>query len=384
MMLIEATCNQVNQFGGYTGMQPVDFVALVNRIAAEEGLPNEKIIFGGDHLGPNPWRREGASLAMAKAKEMVAAYVAAGFRKVHLDASMGCADEPAALDDALTAERAAQLAKAAEIAAAAIGGPLPEYVIGTEVPPPGGADHALSAVEPTNSAAARYTIDVHREVFLKHGLSDAFSRVIALVVQPGVEFGNENVVFYDRSKARALSQLLDCEPALIFEAHSTDYQRQSDLRHLVEDGFSILKVGPQLTFVLRETLYGLDLVASDLLPDYGHRPLLQTMERLMLVEPENWLNHYGGSEACRRVQRHYSLSDRIRYYWNKSDAESAVANLMNALRGAVIPATLFRQHLPSFEGFAGKPLDPNLLLLAAVERTLEIYHRACAKEPKQV
>jgi len=131
-LLIEATCNQVNQFGGYTGMQPADFVALVRRIAVEEKLPVERIIFGGDHLGPNPWRSEDAEHAMAKAEAMVAAYVAAGFRKIHLDASMGCAGEPAALDDATTAKRAARLARAAETAAKAAGGEAPLYIIGTE------------------------------------------------------------------------------------------------------------------------------------------------------------------------------------------------------------------------------------------------------------
>ena len=212
-LLIEATCNQVNQFGGYTGMQPADFVALVRRIAAEEKLAVERIIFGGDHLGPNPWRSEDAEHAMAKAEAMVAAYVAAGFRKIHLDASMGCAGEPAALDDATTAKRAARLARAAERAAATAGGEAPLYIIGTEVPPPGGANHVITEIEPTSFAAARHTIDVHREIFLKEGLADAFSRVIALVVQPGVEFGNENVVIYDPARARGLAPLLDQEPA---------------------------------------------------------------------------------------------------------------------------------------------------------------------------
>ena len=58
--LIEATCNQVNQFGGYTGMQPADFVRATLAMAGEEGLPPEMVVFGGDHLGPNPWRKESA------------------------------------------------------------------------------------------------------------------------------------------------------------------------------------------------------------------------------------------------------------------------------------------------------------------------------------
>lgn len=52
-VLIEATSNQVNQFGGYTGMQPADFRDFVYAIAREVGFPLERLILGGDHLGPN-------------------------------------------------------------------------------------------------------------------------------------------------------------------------------------------------------------------------------------------------------------------------------------------------------------------------------------------
>lgn len=376
-VLIEATCNQVNQFGGYTGMRPRDFVTLVGKIAAEEGLRRDRIILGGDHLGPNPWRSEPAETAMAKAEGMVAAYVEAGFRKVHLDTSMGCAGEPVALDDALTAARALRLAKVAERTAASVGGEMPVYIVGTEVPPPGGAHHVITELEPTGVEAARTTIEVHRRLFRDAGLADAFSRVIAIVVQPGVEFGNENVVLYDRAKAKDLSAMLDDEPALVYEAHSTDYQGRRPLKELVEDGFAILKVGPELTFALREALYGLDLIAGDLLPDYPPRNLKAVLERLMLEKPGNWRGHYHGTEAEERVQRHYSYSDRIRYYWNQPEAEAAVAQLMAALDGRCVPAPLFRQHLCRFEDRAGRPLDPQALLVAAVQHVLDDYRYAC-------
>ncbi len=193
-VLIEATCNQVNQFGGYTGLKPRDFVALVEKIAREERLPRDKVILGGDHLGPNPWRAEPAEVAMAKADDMIAAYVEAGFRKLHLDTSMGCAGEPVALDDATTAGRAVRLAAVAERCAASSGDEPPVYVIGTEVPPPGGAHHVITTLEPTGVDAARKTIALHRTRFDAAGLGKAFDRVLALVVQPGVEFGNENVI----------------------------------------------------------------------------------------------------------------------------------------------------------------------------------------------
>ncbi|CAN7727396.1 D-tagatose-bisphosphate aldolase, class II, non-catalytic subunit [Rhizobium sp. LjRoot258] len=376
-VLIEATCNQVNHLGGYTGMTPSNFACLVRKIAAEEGCLEHLVVLGGDHLGPNPWRDRPAEEAMAEAQKMVAAYVDAGFRKIHLDASMGCKGEPVALDDETTAHRAARLAAVAEDRARAAGGAMPVYVIGTEVPPPGGADHALSTIEPTAAAAARETIDVHRRVFEKAGLQEAFTRAIGLVVQPGVEFGNHNVILYDHSKIDELKSVLADEPQFVFEAHSTDYQGTHPLTALVEDGFPILKVGPELTFVLREALYALDSIASDLLPDYGQRPLYAAMEELMLDQPGNWSRHYHGTDGGRRWLRHYSLSDRIRYYWTSPEAQNAVRRLCEALRGQSVPLPLFWQHMPAAQDFADAPLDPEQVLIWRVTRSLADYHAAC-------
>lgn len=375
--LIEATCNQVNHQGGYTGMQPADFAALVSRIAAEEGCPQDQVILGGDHLGPNPWRDMDAEQAMTEAQAMITAYVEAGFRKIHLDASMGCRGEPAALGDEVTAIRAARLAGAAEAAARLSPLPKPVYVIGTEVPPPGGADHALSAIEPTAASAAANTIAVHRRVFAEAGLQDAFARAIALVVQPGVEFGNHNVVKYDPAASAPLTALLRQERQFIFEAHSTDYQGLQPLSDLVRNGFQILKVGPELTFVLREALFALDLIASDLAADYGSRPLYAEMEDLMASEPGHWKRHYGGTVHDQRLLRHYSLSDRVRYYWTHPRAVAAVERLLAALKGKMAPEPLFWQHMPAAAHFAAAPLDPEALLIWRVTQSLSAYHEAC-------
>ena len=50
-VLIEATANQVNQYGGYTGMLPADFYQFVMKLAAAAGVPAQQIILAGDHLG---------------------------------------------------------------------------------------------------------------------------------------------------------------------------------------------------------------------------------------------------------------------------------------------------------------------------------------------
>lgn len=104
----------MNQFGGYTGMQPADFRDFVYNIARTVGFPAERIILGGDHLGPNCWQDEPAAVAMEKSIDLIKAYVAAGFSKIHLDASMSCADDPVPLDHGVVAERAARLCQAAE------------------------------------------------------------------------------------------------------------------------------------------------------------------------------------------------------------------------------------------------------------------------------
>jgi D-tagatose-bisphosphate aldolase class II non-catalytic subunit len=378
-VLIEATCNQVNHEGGYTGMTPADFRAFVLEIARQEGFDPAKLILGGDHLGPNPWTRLPADQAMDKACAMVAAYAAAGFTKFHLDASMTCADDPATVPDAVIATRSARLAAVAE--AHAVGEP-PVFVIGTEVPVPGGALEEVETLIVTSPAAAKSTVDLHRQSFAAIGVPDAFSRVVGLVVQPGVEFGNENVIAYDPEGARALVDCLSNLP-MLFEAHSTDYQTPTALSDLVQDGFGILKVGPGLTFALREALYGLDRIADEILPNRGE-PLRDMMERLMLEKPGQWARYYTGSAAHQRLQRHFSYSDRIRYYWSDPIAKDAVARLLMAFGTSALPETLISQYLAAAwpEVMTGRtaPVAPSLLR-AAVARTLAPYFTACAERP---
>lgn len=378
-VLIEATCNQVNQDGGYTGMTPADFRDFVFNIADRVRYPRDRIILGGDHLGPNPWKHLPAAQAMEKADVMIAAFAAAGFTKLHLDTSMGCEGESVALADAVTAERAARLAAVAE--AHCKGSHAPVYVIGTEVPVPGGAVDGLDHLQITEPASVAATYEIHRRAFDAAGQSDAFSRVIALVVQPGVEFGHADVIHYAPEKARALSAALLDLPTVIFEAHSTDYQTEDGLRQLVRDGFSILKVGPWLTFALREALYGLDAVADVMDGKSPQNRLMQTMEAVMQATPTNWAKYYHGSESDLWMQRHFSYSDRIRYYWPDPVAESSVEALRSRLSGRAIPAPVLRQYLPAVPASSSADIDS--LLLAAVQSVLATYHAAISDRDGQ-
>jgi D-tagatose-1,6-bisphosphate aldolase subunit GatZ/KbaZ len=377
--LIEATCNQVNHQGGYTGLTPVAFRDQVHRIADQVGFPRQNIVLGGDHLGPSPWRHLPAEAALAQAEAMMAAYVAAGYKKIHIDTSMGCQGEPDHLSDSVTAERAARLAVIAE-AVAADTSTAPRYVIGTEVPVPGGAAAEIVHLEVTRPEAVAATLEAHRRAFAAAGAEAGFEAVIALVVQPGVEFDDRNVVVYRPERARELSAALGEMPGLVFEAHSTDYQPPESLARLVGDGFAILKVGPGLTFALREALYALDQIAAALDPGWCEHSLMATMEGEMLANPGYWQSHYRGEPGSQRVLRHYSYSDRIRYYWASPASQEAVQRLLDRLTVTDIPEPLISQFLPKlYPRVASGAVDPvpRTLALEAVRDVLRVYAAAC-------
>ncbi|EAU9998643.1 tagatose-bisphosphate aldolase subunit KbaZ [Salmonella enterica] len=380
-LLIEATSNQVDQFGGYTGMTPADFRDFVCQLADSLGFPQSELILGGDHLGPNRWQNLPATQAMANADDLIKSYVAAGFKKIHLDCSMSCADDPVPLIDEIVAERAARLAKVAEETCQQHFGKSDlVYVIGTEVPVPGGAHETLTELEVTTPEAARATLEAHRYAFEKQGLDAIWPRINALVVQPGVEFDHTHIIDYQPQKATELSKMVETYDMLVFEAHSTDYQTPQSLRQLVKDHFAILKVGPALTFALREALFSLAAIEEELLPAKACSGLRHVLESVMLDRPEYWQNHYHGDGNARRLARGYSYSDRVRYYWPDSQIDGAFERLVRNLADEPIPLPLISQYLPlQYVKVREGDLNttPRELIISHIQDILQQYHAAC-------
>ncbi|MCE5188691.1 MAG: class II D-tagatose-bisphosphate aldolase, non-catalytic subunit [Eubacteriales bacterium] len=348
-VLVEATANQVNQFGGYTGMQPKDFAVYVRALADKTGFPQDRLFLGGDHLGPLTWSAEPEAEAMAKADVLVEAFVRAGFSKIHLDTSMRLANDPAdqPLRDEVIARRAARLCAVAERAAKE--NEKPVYVIGSEVPVPGGAtenEDSLTVTPPENLDA---TISAFRAAFHGAGLDDAFARVIAVVVQPGVEFADNTIIAFDAGKARKLTDHAKTLP-FVLEGHSTDYQPANLLAAMRRDGIAILKVGPALTFALREALFALESMEKELYPFSprgGYSCFSSVLEQKLMQQPKYWERYYHGSEGELAFARRFSLSDRCRYYLEDEQIKTAIARLVSNINAKAIPFGLISQYFPA-------------------------------------
>jgi D-tagatose-1,6-bisphosphate aldolase subunit GatZ/KbaZ len=385
-LLIEATPNQVSPFGGYTGMAPAEFRTYVLDMADTAGFPRNRISLGADHLGPVAWTNEPAEAAMAKAERMARECIAAGFSKIHLDPNPPCADDPpSGLSPETVALRTASLARATEAAVNDLRDPYPRplYVIGTEVPAPGGdlADaDGLAVTRPDDLAE---TIELTRTHFRSAGLETAWDRVVAVVVQPGVEFGDTAVAVYRPDRAAALSAFHDRLPGrMTYEIHSTDFQPPEALKNLVRDGFTLLKVGPCLTFAFREAVFALAHIESEWL---GGRKgvklsnIRETLDRVMLENPDHWRSHYTGLPEEQRWMRAFSYRDRIRYYWRHPAVLSALSQLRETL-SCPIPPGLIRQYFPDLypDIEAGRHgADPDTLTRRRIEAALTPYRDAC-------
>lgn len=388
ILLIESTSNQVDQFGGYTGMKPADFVSYVYAIADKAGFNKEDLLLGGDHLGPNAWQKENAEPAMAKARELIQEYIKAGYQKIHLDASMFLADDKGdrhkALADEVVAARAAELAKVAEETHKEFrkGDPKPVYIIGTEVPIPGGAQEAEECVHPTSANDAAKTIAVTKAAFEKAGISDAWSRVCAVVVQPGVEFGDDQVFHYNRAQAKGLSSAILKYKGLVYEAHSTDYQSGTGLASLVDDHFCILKVGPWVTFGYREALFALSSIEEEMLAPRGIETshLKETLEKVMLAEPKYWQKYYPGDANEQAYKRKYSFSDRSRYYWPNEELQGSIKKLISNLEKYPATLALLSQYLPNQYNAVSEGIiknNVNEILINRTQDVISLYAKAC-------
>ena len=324
---------------------------------------------------------------MEKAKTLVRLFVEAGYRKIHLDTSMKLGDDPAdeALSDEIIARRGVELYRVCEEAYQKIkknnpDARRPDYIIGSEVPIPGGAQEEEDTISVTKPEAVQKTLEAYETAFKEAGLPHAMESVIAVVTQPGVEFGDDEVFQYDRQAAKDLVGFIDTIPDIVMEGHSTDYQLKERLLEMVEDGVGILKVGPAVTFALREGLFALSAIEEALFEEEDRANFPQVLEDVMLASPGNWQKHYHGDEKALLLKRKYSLSDRSRYYLTTKEAVNAINKLLSNFENQVIPMGLLHQYMPlQYEKVIRNTLqaDGRSLVMDYVQNLAQDYRYAC-------
>lgn len=372
-VVIEATCNQVNQEGGYTGMNALDFFNWITSLSAEYGVSSDNIILGGDHLGPNPWRHLPPEDAMEKAEVLVKEYAAAGFRKIHLDASMSCGGEPTPSFE-LVAQRAARLCKIAEEHS-----PHREelfYIIGTEVPIPGGETDDMDELAVTSVQRLNDTIETHREAFEREGLSHVWPKIVSVVTQPGVDFSHTAVHRFAPEKAGQLATAINGIDNLSFEAHSTDYQPTDALAELVNKHFFFLKVGPELTFKMREAVFSLLQIEEHIIGEQDRSGLKQAIDHAMSDNSDHWTPYYRGDEDVVEQLKYFSYSDRIRYYWTVPGVRQALDKLFSNLNSKALPETIVSQYFQDRDfGTLGVPAEQ--LAADHIAQCIGRYYKAC-------
>ena len=206
----------------------------------------------------------------------------------------------------------------------------------------------MQSVSATRPADCKKTLASFEQAYIYTGLEEAWKRVIGLVVQPSVEFGDSDIFVYARGKAADLTGSLKNWPQGVFEGHSTDYQPREALRAMVEDGIAILKVGPTLTFGLREALFSLEMMEKELY--FGRSchfsDFQEVFEQAMLDQPANWQKHYHGDAFERHFARKSSYSDRARYYLPDSKVDESIGILIRNINDVPIPLTLLSQYMP--------------------------------------
>jgi len=310
---------------------------------------------------------------MDKAEVLVKDYAAAGFRKMHLDASMACGGEPTPSFE-LVAERAARLCSVAENNSPHADELI--YIIGTEVPIPGGETDDMDELSVTSVDRLKETIDTHRDAFDRAGLAGVWPKIVSVVTQPGVDFSHTAIHRFEPDKASDLSSTVKGFENMTFEAHSTDYQPTDSLAELVQKNFFFLKVGPELTFRMREAVFALALIEKHLLPVNKRSSILRELDRAMDENNEHWTPYYRGSPERINQLRHFSYSDRIRYYWTVPGVKNELEKLFYNLNSTDIPETIVSQYFPERE-FGSLTAAAEQLTTDHIALCIDRYYSAC-------
>jgi D-tagatose-1,6-bisphosphate aldolase subunit GatZ/KbaZ len=317
-ILIETTSNQVNQHGGYSGNKPKDFIRKMNNLAKKMQFNKKNIFYGGDHLGPLPWKLSNSSVALKKSIELVNLYIAAKYQKIHIDTSIECNDDKTLTNKEvfLRAQYILKKLKNKRIIKNTF------LVFGTEVPLAGGNNN-----KKIKSTMFKKIIDEYNNFSKLLKFENLPIKNFGLVIEPGMKFMHKNVT-KPYLKNFKLKKLFSKKNNFFYEAHSTDYQSFITLRNLVKNNFKILKVGPELTFNLLKSFLFMEKVEKK---KYSKRSnFKKTILDEMFTSDQYWRDYFKNvskKELKKNIINSYY--DRTRYYLDNKKVLNSIKVLEN-------------------------------------------------------
>lgn len=306
-ILIESTSNQVNQFGGYSKLKPSEFKRKIEKLSKNNLFPKKNIIFGGDHLGPLPWKKLDKKIAMNRAKNLVKLYFNSKFNKLHIDTTIKLKNDKT-FNKEIIKNRSKKL----------LSNLNNKYtkklilVLGSEVPPAGGG-----------MIKRKYNKNLENEIISEiHLYKKIFKDLkvknkLNLVVDPGLSF-NDTKVFKSKNNVlkflKKISKLMNVE----YEAHSTDYQSLLELKKLVKSNFKFLKVGPELTYNFTNAILKMSKIEKKYTKN--HSDIKNIILKTLKQNKKNWMDYYNRADINKVLIGKF---DRLRYYWNDINIKKA-------------------------------------------------------------
>lgn len=311
--LIESTSNQVNQFGGYSKNQPKDFIKKMHGFIKSFKINKKSIYFGGDHLGPLPWKNNKSSIALKNSIKLIDLYLKANYQKIHIDTSIQCKDDKFITDKIIFArteyilKNLTNKKKLNKIF----------FVFGTEVPFAGGNDKKKFKITKNNKIITDY------QNFSKLLNSEKLSsKDFALVIEPGMKFKN-NSITKPNFKSFEVNRKFSKKNKFYYEAHSTDYQDPETLKKLVNNNFKILKVGPELTYNLIKSFLFMQEIEKFFLRRKSN--FQKIIIKKMLFNNFYWKDFFKrGSKKKLEKNLLNSFYDRARYYLCNNDVINSI------------------------------------------------------------
>ena len=359
-LLVESTSNQVNQFGGYTHLKPIQFYKKLKILAKKIKFKNNFYI-GADHLGPLPWKNLNENKAMKNSIKLFKDVVKSGYNKIHIDTGIKLKNDKI-LSKKKIIHRCERIFNS--ISKKKLRNIF--FVFGTEVPIAGGG--TLYASKITSLSSIKDDLKYYSK------LQKSFS----LVIEPGLGFNN-NKVFDLKMKYFKKKKNLSNLSNFSYEAHSSDFQNLFALKKLVKNNFKFLKVGPELTFFYMRAI--LQMYKIENMNNFKKKSnIKEIISTEMHKDNKYWVNYYHGSKKKIEYLKFNSLLDRSRYYWSKKNITKSLSLLKQNINSLDIKSIFKTSKILKKKLYLKNKLKLNnfeFIIFCYLNKTLSKYYKAC-------